>query len=64
MSELTKKAVVDTKASFEAAVDATVADVAADAFDAAAAAAYAAAWDAWSKAKQELEDYLKEQDNE
>ena len=33
------------------------------AFDA-AYAAEAAAWDAWVKAKQELEDYPKEQDNE
>ena len=45
--ERLKENVVDTKAAFDAAY-----------FDAAAAA-----WTAYRKALQELEDYLKEQDN-
>ena len=46
--EQLQKAVVDTKAAFDAAY-----------FDAAAAA-----WAAYRKALQELEDYLEEQDND
>ena len=56
--EQLEKAVVDADAAWDdAAWDAADAwDYTADAED--------AAWDAWVKAKQELEDYLKEQDNE
>ena len=62
MSKLTKletlqKAVVDTKAAYAAAWDAAW-DADDDAWDA-AADAYAP----WFKAKLELDEYLKEQDN-
>ena len=72
-----KKNVVDTEAAFDddkAAFDYSFNKAAwdaatyADAYDAAADAAYviykAATYAAWVKAKLELEDYLKEQDDE
>ena len=49
--ERLQKKVADTDAAYEAA------------FDAANAAANAATYAAWSKAKLELANYLKEQDN-
>ena len=61
--EQLERAVLDTKAAFDVAVDAN--DAAwgtADAWDY-AADAEDVAWDAWVKAKQELRNYLKEQDN-
>ena len=63
MSKLTKletlqKAVVDIEAAFVAAFDA-----AADSWDDDAEVAAYAAYDAWVKAKLELANYLKEQDN-
>ena len=67
MSKLTelerlKKSVVDTKDACDDAHAATdAAWGAADAWDADAAAA---AWAAYRKALQELEEYLKEQDND
>ena len=75
MTELERleKKVVDTEAAFDddkAAFDYSFNKAAWDAAaeDAAADAIYvickAAAWDAWSKAKRELTDYLKEQDND
>tara|TARA_R110002096_G_scaffold664_6_gene3941 strand:+ start:37 stop:285 length:249 start_codon:yes stop_codon:yes gene_type:complete len=78
--ERLQKRVVDTEAAFDAVIAAAYAAAnaadavwdAADAWDAAAYAAAdaayaidkAAAYAAWSKAKRELEDYLKEQDYE
>ena len=77
--ERLQKAVVDTAANYTDAADVYTAaydDARAAAYtstveyDFALAIAYYARWDAdaahaaWSKAKQELEDYLKEQDNE
>ena len=60
--EQLEKNVVDTKAAFDVAVDATDDAWGDDAAWDAAEDAEAAAWDAWVKAKQELAEYLKEQD--
>lgn len=59
--ERLQKAVVDTRAAYDDADDAyAAADTAYDA----AYADYTAAYAAWSKAKRELNNYLKEQDDE
>ena len=62
--EQLEKAVVDTKAAYDVAYAAhDAAWGASDAWDADADAEFAA-HDAWVKAKRELNNYLKEQDNE
>ena len=59
--ERLQKRVVDTEAAKDAAVDAYAA--AAD-YTGSAYVDYIAAWTTYRKALQELEDYLKEQDND
>ena len=68
MTKLTKletlqKNVVDTKAAYDAAFDVAY-DSADAAYDAAFDVAVAAAYAALVKAKRELNEYLKEQDND